>query len=248
MDNSYNKQDELYNVRMWKKTGDPKYFQNAYRSMQNLIHSATRKAAIGSNIPESVFKLRAIQQFHDTIKNYDDKKGAGLSTFVYHGINEKAKRLNYKYDRIARIPERNSGGIGIYHIGELNSVIDILHQKLNREPTNAEIAREMGYTTKQIEDIRKDMVKDYSLSGDVEDLSAFDDNAKDEDLLNAVYYDLTPAQKEYYDYVRGTHGKIAIRKHTGAVDKIEIGRRMGKSRKEIDTLAKGVAKMMKKLT
>lgn len=244
VDNGYK---DLELVRQWKKTRDPKYFREAYREMSGLINSATMKAATGSNIPKSVFKLRAIQQFHDSLESFDEKRGTQLGSHVYKAVHEKSKRLNYNYGDIARIPERSGSGVGIYHVGPFQETLEILQHRYGREPTDKEIAQEMGYSEKQIKALRKDITKDYSFSGEVEDLSSIDDDSLNLDVLNAVYYDLTPEQKIYYDYVTGQHGKQAIRKHTGAVDQNAIAQKMGKSPREIQKIRAEVINMIKKV-
>lgn len=246
MASDYDRKLELENAMKWKETRDPKYFQDVYRSMKPLIHLAGGKARIGSNIPNEVFELRAIQQFHDSLKSFKPEKGTQLQTHVFRGVQEKLKRLNYKYDKIARTPERSGGGIGAYHIGSLMDTTAILRQTLNREPTDFEIAQEMGVSAKQVENLKKDMVKDYSFSGELEDLSATDDYSEDQAVLDSIYYDLTPDQRRYYDHVTGSHGVRVVKKHTGSVDQKAIARAMGKTLKEVQTLRKGVAKMMEK--
>lgn len=241
-----NEYKDLELVRKWKDTRDPKYFREAYREMSGLIHSATLKAATGSNIPKSVFKLRAVQQFHDSLESFDEKRGVQLGSHVYKAVHEKSKRLNYSYADIARIPERSGTGVGIYHVGPFQETLEILQHRYGRDATDKEVAQEMGYSEKQIRALRKDITKDYSFSGDVEEMSAVDDDSLNLDLLNAIYYDLTPEQKKYYDFVTGQHGQQAIKKHTGAVDQNAIARRMGKTPKELQKIRGEVVQMMRK--
>lgn len=245
MDNGYK---DLELVRKWKETRDPKYFREAYREMSGLINSATMKAARNSNLPQSVFKLRAIQQFHDSLESFDEKKGARLGSHIYKAIQEKSKRLNYDYGYIARVPERSGNAVGIYHIGPLQETEEILQHRYNREPTDKEIAQEMGVSENKVKALKKDITKDYSLSGEIEDFSAVDDDSLNLDVLNAVYYDLTPDQKIYFDYVTGKHGQQAVRKHTGAVDQNAIARKMGKTPREVQKIRGEIVKMLKKVS
>ena len=143
------KELDLYYFDKWRQTGRKEYFQKLYRGFGGLINTASKKAAMGSNIPQSAFKLQAAQQFYDSLQTFDPSKGANLNTHIFRGVHEKLKRVNYKYGNLARIPER-SEGLGVYDINLLNNTEELLRQKFNREPTIDEIAADMGVTPQQV--------------------------------------------------------------------------------------------------
>ncbi len=235
---------DLHYFDKWRQTGEKDYFQKLYRGYGGLIHQASRKAASGSNIPEAVFKLQAAQQFHDSLRTFNPDRGASLSTHIYNGVNNKLKRINAQYGNIARIPERSGSSLGVFHINQLQNTEELLRQRLNREPTVVEIAREMNVTPQDVEGLKKEIKKDLSLNAELEDLVSFDESASDKDLLNMVYYDMNPEQQLLYDYANGEHGKQAILKPSGIPDYSAIARKMNLPEQKVQKLRKQLKKMI----
>jgi DNA-directed RNA polymerase sigma subunit (sigma70/sigma32) len=235
---------DLYYFDKWRKNGRKEDFQKLYRGFHDIISSASRKASMGSNIPQSVFKLQAAQQFHDSLNTFDPSRGASLKTHIWNGVENKLKRINYKYGNLARIPERSGNTLGVYDINVLNNTEELLRQKLNREPTIDEIATDMGVRPDQVEGLKKEIRKDLSLNADLEELTQFDENATDEDVMHMLYYDMNPQQKLLYDYTNGKHGKQAILKPSGKPDFNAIARKMGISNDQVQKIRKQLVKMI----
>jgi DNA-directed RNA polymerase specialized sigma subunit len=210
----------------WQKTNSKDAFQKLYRGFGGLINNASQKAAYNSQVPQSVFKLEAAQQFHDALQRFDPKHGVKLSTYLHGTIENKLKRINYKYQNMARISERSGQGLGIYHINDLNNAKEILRQKLNREPTHIEIAKEMNVQPEHVQKLEQEIRKDLSLNADLEDLVSFDDLSAEKATLSMHYYDLNPEEQQVFDYGTGDHGKPKIVKPNGNADYKRIGAMM----------------------
>jgi len=240
----YDRGLELQYYDKWKETGKKEYFQKLYRIYGGLIHSASRKAAMGSNMPESVFKLQAAQQFHDSLRTFDPSRGAALPTHIYNGVNNKLKRLNVQYGNIGRIPERSGSKLGVFKINDLNNTTELLRQKFNREPTAGEIAKDMSVTIRDVEGLQKEIRKDLSLNTQLEDLTASDEFAGDRDVLNMVYYDMNSDQQNLYDYLNGEHGKERLAKPSGQPDYKAIGKKLRMSEAKVQKTRKQIRKMI----
>lgn len=217
------KKSELDLFTKWKQTNQPKYFQELYGSMKNLIHDAAKKAAYGSNIPESAHRAWAAQNFFDALRTYDPKKGAALQTHVYSAVHQKAKRLNYMYQNLGHIPEPRAQAIGLYQNEDQN-----LRAQLGREPSAAEIADRLGWSLKMVTDIQKEVRKDLALGEGTEEVPFFESSA-DEEILEYVYFELGPQEKVVYDYIFGKHGKPKMIKANGKIDFDRIASNMGVS-------------------
>ena len=195
------KDHELSLYTQWKRTNDPKHFQDLYKSMKPLITKASFNASRGSNIPESAHRAYAAQNFHDALKTYKPNKGASLQTHVYNAVNLKGNRLNFLYQDLQKKPEPRAMKIGLYQ-----TVFESLKQDLGREPSVAEIADEAHLDKKDVVLIRKEMQKNLSLSEGVEEQITFEES-KDEEVLSYLYFELTPEEQLVYDYMLGKHGK-----------------------------------------
>ena len=238
---------DLYHFNKWKDTGRKEYFQRLYRGFGGLINEASRKAAMGSNVPQSAFKLQAAQQFYDSLRTFDPSRGASLKTHIFNGVENKLKRINAQYGNIARIPERSGAALGVFAINKMQNTEELLRQKLNREPTVVEIADEMGVTPRDVEGLKKEVKRDLSLNAQLEDMVMYDEFASADDLLDMAYYDMNPKQQLLYDYVSGKHGKEAILKPSGQPDFKAIARKMNLPDSQIQKLRKQVATTIRRM-
>ena len=206
MANQDQKTQEVNLYNQWRKTQKPEHFQSLYKSMKPLITRAAFNASRGSNIPESAHRAYAAQNFYDALRTFKPDKGASLQTHVYNAVNLKGNRLNFLYQDLQKKPEPRAMKIGLYQ-----TVSESLRQDLGREPSVAEIADEAQLDAKDITLIRKEMQKNLSLSGGVEEQVTFEES-KDEEVLNFLYFELNPEEQVVYDYMLGKHGKPQLTK------------------------------------
>lgn len=234
------KKSELDLFHQWKRTGDKKHFQELYGSMKNLIHDAARKASFGSNIPEAAHKIYAAQNFMDALRTYDPKKGTALQTHVYGAVHQKAKRLNYMYQNLGHIPEPRAQQIGLYQ-----SEFQNLRDHLGREPSTAELADRLNWNMRDVAHIQKELRKDLAMEQGTEEAPFFE-NAREEELLHNLYYDLSSEEKVVYEYVFGKFGKPKMMKMNNKIDFDGIAQRMGVSPSKTRTLWLSVRKKFEK--
>lgn len=205
----------------WKKTQDPMFFQELYKSLKPLIHGAAEKASLGSNVPLSAHKAYAAQNFLDALRTFQPGKGASLQTHIYGAVHQKAKRLNYQYQNLGSIPEPRAQTIGVYQNEHSN-----LRDALGREPSAAELADKLGWGIKEVANIQKEMRRDLSMTEGMEETPYYQ-SSRDEELLNYLYYDLGPEEKVVYEYVFGKNGKQKMIKPNNTIDFDRIGGAMG---------------------
>lgn len=235
---------DIKNYYNWKDNKSKESFQTLYRGMLPLINKASQKAAYGSQVPQSVFKLEAAQQFYNALGRFDPKYGTKLSTFMHKTLENKLKRVNTTYQNIARITERGAGELGVFQINDYNNTKDMLTDVLNREPTDAEVAKEMNVTPDKVQRLRMEVRKDLSLNADLEDYATAGELDSDEEMLAMVYYDLPPEAQLLFDYSQGKHGKKAILKPNGKPDYKRIAQKISMSETKVQKLRKTIARQI----
>jgi len=237
-----NKETDNKLYSQWKKDPSKENFQKIYNHFKPTLRMAMRKASYSSTLPESAFKLYAAQEFHNSLKRFDPKGGAKLHSYVYGNVQEKSKRLNYNYADITRTPERSGGNLGVFHISEFRTAKNVLLDKLEREPSGAELADYLKVPLEQVSRLEDEVKKDLSLNEQLEDLVTFKDISREEAEIARVYYDMSPRQQLIFDYAAGRHGKTALLKPSGVVDWKAVARAVGISdqqlKRERDKLVK----------
>ena len=226
----------------WAKTKSKTDFQTLYRQMLPLITRASRKASYNSNVPQSVFKLEAAQQFHNAITRFKPELGWQLSTYVHKTVEDKLKRVNTTYQNIARIVERRKGQGGVFEINKLLNAEAILMDRLNRPPTDVEISEEIAISPENIGKLRDELRKDLSLNETLEDIVTSGEIDVIKEIESMAYYDLPPEAQLIYDYSYGLHGKVKIAKANGKPDWERIARTANLSNTRVSKIRKIIAR------
>ena len=210
---------ELFNK--WKKTNDPEAFAALYTSMKPVIYRASEKAAYGSNLPQSAFKVYAAQAFHDALRTFDYKHGVLLSTHVHKAVENKTKRLNYQYQNLGQTPEPRAMKVGLFQNAMMN-----LKDSLGREPTDSELAEELGWGVREVLLLRAEVRKELSAEGGTEEIGVVESNV-DEETLEFMYYDLSPEEKLVFDCLYGKHGRVRMLKANNKIRYNDIAKAAG---------------------
>ena len=159
---------ELYNK--WKATGDKRALGDLVKSLQPLIYSQSKRVA--GTLPESAFTAEGKYWTVRALETYDPSHGVALSTHVMNYL-PKIRRLNYKYQNSARLPEN-------VHLeyNTLNNAISHLEETLMREPTDEEIAEHVGWSKPFVTRFRKSLYADLieSKNENPTQTSTFDTN------------------------------------------------------------------------
>jgi DNA-directed RNA polymerase specialized sigma subunit len=127
---------DLYHA--WKSTGDKRALSNLIKQLHPIIYSEVRR--VSGTLPESALSAEAKYWAIRALETYDPSKGVAVSTHVMNYL-PKVRRLNYKYQNTARLPEN-------LHLQytEFQNAVSHLENTLNREPSDDEIAKHMGWS------------------------------------------------------------------------------------------------------
>lgn len=238
-------QQDLLLFKQWKEDPSKENFQAIYRQMLPVINYASDKAARNSQVPRSVFKLEAAQQFYNALQKFDPSRGYQLNTYVHSRVEPKLKRINYKYQNIARIPERDRSRGGVSDINKLQNSEVVLRDKLGRMPSDVEIAQDLGFTVQDVGRLRSELRKDLSLTAMLDE-EVLSNKFQEDDILYAVYYDLPPEAQLVLDHIEGLHGKRKISTALGKPDWSGIAQELGMSISKIQRMKKIIAKEFKR--
>jgi DNA-directed RNA polymerase specialized sigma subunit len=224
------KTDEMNLYKDWQKNQSTPAFQKLYTSMRPLLYKAAEKASYGSNIPMSAHQVWAAQNFYDALRTYKPSAGTALQTHIFNAVHQKAKRLNYLYQNLGHIPEPRAMQIGLYQ-----NIFENLKEDLGREPSSAEVADKIGWGLKDVNKIQIEIKKDLALDITTEDKGIFESSI-DEEILDYVYYELSPEEQLVYDYVFGRNGKARMVKANNKINFEGIATRVGFSASKVRAL------------
>lgn len=197
MSDIQNKEIELW--KKWKYSND----QNALGELMTSMKPIVKKIANPwnkSGLPQSVIEGEVKKNLIDALDSYDPAYGVQLNTFII-SRSRKLNRLVYKHQNAGRISEQRITQIGTY-----NNVKDFLTDKYGREPSAHQMADELGWPVAEVERMEQEVRADIiGSSQEFEPGMLFSD--ADNEILELLYYELTPEEQNIYDYLLGKHGK-----------------------------------------
>lgn len=173
-------------------------------------------------IPESAFRAVLTEHFVKALNIYDPTKAA-LSTHIEQRL-QKAKRHVIKHQNIGYIPEGQ-----VQYIGKINKAVDHLTEEFGRPPTHDEIADHLGMTPKKVNTIMQNLRRDVPNSKWESDPTVHE-IGREQEVLNLLQYNLSPEEKNVFEYLYGQNGKPVI----GSTN--ALAAKLGKSPSQISRL------------
>jgi DNA-directed RNA polymerase specialized sigma subunit len=185
------KDQELY--EHWKKTGDKAALGALVNQLSPMIYAEVQRQA--GTLPNTALSAEAKKWVIRAINNYDPSKGASISTHVGNYL-PKIRRMNYKFQNAARLPENMQLQYKLW-----DRALQNLSDTLNREPTDEEMAHELGWTKGQTVKYRNSLYEDLVESATARpfETTRFNENKI---LLDHVMSQLTPEEKTIWENSR----------------------------------------------
>lgn len=227
------KEREIELWRAWKASGEsPEALKPLVRSFRPMIHSkASAYKGRVRMIPDSTIEAEFYLRFVDALRSYDPSKGS-LGTYVYRYL-DKAKRFIVENQNIGRIPENRAYKIKIFLTAR-----DTLSEELGRQPTNAELAKNLGWDSAEVDRMESELRNDLVSQGFEEDPYAFTPS-KSEETLRLFKYELSGEEREVYEYLTG-FGKPQMLS-TG-----DIAKKMGIPDYKVSRIKQGIQTKLKR--
>lgn len=228
----------------WKKTKSSDDLRSLLRAFDPVVHkfvSQYTHSGVPQHALETETKLNAVKAFH----NYDPSKGTQLNTHVTNML-QKGQRMVYENKGLTRIPEHRATRISTYM-----SVHDFLKEKLGRDPSLGELQDELAsshqlggddsqvWSKPEIERMQKELHKTLLSSEDTLGEMAVQKPTRESELLDYVYYELTPQEQAVYEHLTGRHGKPIM-------DGINIAKKLNMTPSRVSRIRQRIAEKFEK--
>jgi DNA-directed RNA polymerase specialized sigma subunit len=148
--NVKNKDQEAY--ELWKTTGSKKALGQLMNQLSPLIYAEVKRAS--GSLPTAALSAEAKKWTFKAIQSYDPSKGTAISTHVTNYL-PKIRRMNYKFQNAVRLPENMQ-----LKFHEYNHAQALLTDELNREPTDDELAKRLGWSKPQTVKFKNSLYND----------------------------------------------------------------------------------------
>jgi len=152
-------EQELELYKSWKK-GNQDALVALMNSLKPIAYKAVTKWS-GGSVPREVLEAQATKFIYQGLKTFDPKKGVKLSTHITNQLLPLS-RIVYSYANVMRIPENRIGRLKLFE-----QKLDELTDKLGRRPTVEELAEELGWSMKMVEQTSRDLYKDIYLQDEM---------------------------------------------------------------------------------
>lgn len=187
------KEKDLTLFNKWKSTGDKKTLGELVSNLSPVIYSEVQRQS--GTLPTAALSGEAKKWALKAINTFNPDKGAALATHVTSYL-AKTRRMNYKYSNAARLPEN-------LHLKwhQYNQALTGLTEKFNRDPTEDEIAKELGWKKTHVVRLKNSLYSDLFESGQAR-ASAFSEFNRDKIVLDEIKSRLTPVEQTILDKIK----------------------------------------------
>jgi DNA-directed RNA polymerase specialized sigma subunit len=185
------KDQELFD--QWKNTGSKRDLGNLVNHLSGVIYSEVNRQS--GTLPNSALSAEAKKWAIKAINTYDPSKGTQLATHVTNYL-QRVRRMNYKYQNAVRLPENMQ-----LQYREWNNHLQNLNDQLNREPTDEEMAKSLGWSKPQVIKYRNSLYSDLveSASDKPAEFTQYNEGAE---LMTYLMSQLTHDEKFILDNVK----------------------------------------------
>lgn len=151
--------------------------------------------------PEFVLMAEAKRLALEAFRNFDPNRGVKLSTHVTNRL-QKLSRIAYARQSTVSIPEHQR-----LTYNRIQRTTATLEDELGHPPTIHHISDRMGLPPQKIQSILQNVARrEFLESGEGPAFQHY----TDDDLIHLAYQDLTPLQKQIFEFRTGYNGKPVL--------------------------------------
>lgn len=185
------KDQELFD--QWKKTGSKQDLGKLVNQLSGVIFQEVNRQS--GTLPSAALSAEAKKWAIKGIQSYDPSKGTQLSTHVTNYL-QRVRRMNYKYQNAVRLPENMQMQYRAWNMANQE-----LADQLNRDPTEEELAKHLGWSKPQVVKYKNSLYSDLveSASDKPAEYTQYNENAE---LMDYLLSQLTHDEKFILDNVK----------------------------------------------
>lgn len=217
----------------WVKDQTPENMSGMLSALSPVINSEITRYSGPQNLLRSRAKVLAVK----AVRTFNPMSGAKLTSWVVTNL-KPLSRYGLR-QRDVKVPE-----VAARQAAAVNGATMSLRDELGRDPTDEELADELGMSVKRVRDVRSKAMASVA-SG------SFDESGTDEYsgtpgvvepskvpfAQEAVYRDLSPEDKYIFDAATGSHG-------VGRIHAVEVARKLGISPAAVSQRAKAIGEQI----
>jgi len=189
-------EEDIQAWRNWKRQPGDVTLQSVLDRLNPIIHTEVNRWA--GTLARPALEIEAKRLAVEAIQSFNPTGGASLATHVTNRL-KKLSRLSYTHQNIARIPEYQTLKYHTYASASAK-----LQDKLGREPTHAELADELNWSKSSLKNFQTSLRREFVESGDTPPF--FDQEVGEGGMIDYVYHDLSPMQKQIFEHTTGYGG------------------------------------------
>lgn len=186
----------------WLRDKSPANMSKVLDALSPTINSEITRYAGPSSLLRSKAKVLAIK----AVKSFDPMSGARLNSWVVTGLKPLSRYGIQQRD--IHVPE-----VAARQAAAVNAATERLIDELGRDPTDEELADELGISSKRVHAVREKAMAsmhsgafDESVSDDASSIPGVSKTDPMDFAREAVYRDLSPDDKLIFDSATGSHG------------------------------------------
>ena len=215
----------------WVRDKTPENMSGVLSALAPTINSEVTRYPGPSTLLRSKARVLAV----NAVKTFNPMSGAKLNSWVVTNLKQLA-RYSVK-QRDVSIPE-----VAARQAAAVDAATRSLSDELGRDPTDAELADELGISEKRVRNVRSKAVASVN-SGRFDEIEGEEDSSMVPGVVTpsnvpfaqeAVYMGLSDQDKLVFDAATGSHG-------VGMIPAQEVARRLGISPAAVSQRAKAIA-------
>lgn len=181
--------------RQWRSSKSPVVLSQLLDRLTPIIQNEVNKW--GTVVPRIALESKARELTVKALDDYSPTRGAAIGTHVTSRLR-KLSRFVYPYQNIARLPENKQLLYNTFQVAT-NRLLDTF----GRDPTVAELADELGWTSKKVTSFKNAFGRQELVESEG---AIWDTTDKDAGLVDFYYHGLSPDDKKLFEDLTGYKG------------------------------------------
>lgn len=227
--------DDRDQIMEWQQTKDPAIFAAMVGRYQPVVNSVVNKYRT-TGLPPATLRAQATVQLIKALNTYNPEKGTQPTTHIWNSL-QKVQRMASESLMSGHVPEARNMKRSTFTI-----VQDNLNESLGREPSNAEMADELGWNIREVERMQSEMKGETTASNAPFDFygNSTRGESKDKVLVDYLYHELSGTQKVIFEHTFGYGGKEILNNK-------EIAKKLNMNEMQIHRLKKQMSQKVKEM-